>query len=1256
MAYNTSTGSRDFDDMRYQQDRDTQIDWDQDSISFKTNDITRVVIDNSAISASGDATFVGATVVGSTLNVSGATTLASDTTFTNISGSGTLQTVGAVVLGNSLVVSGNVGIGTPSATALLDVDGDAIFNKSALDKDFRVVSDGNQYMLFVDGGTDRVGIGGAAPAKDLHIQRTSGETTLRLQSGGSYSDIMQSGVNMFIQNAAGGGNIIFYDDAAERMRIDTDGNVGIGTNGPTDTLTVAGDISGSGTLQIVGNTFLGGNLEVSGTTSYSGGTTFTNISGSGTLQAVGATTLGNTLTVSGAVKVAQKIEHAGDPDTYIEFTTDSMAVVVGAEQMILAIEGGGGVQADKVTINNSSEDIDFQVKGSSVPNLIRTDAANNKVGIGMADATFASETLTVVGTISGSSTLQAVGNTFLGGTLSVSGTSTFSGISTHEAHPIFETGITIKNADASAGYINFYEQSSNGTNVCTFRGKSSMGNCTITLPGDTGTVVLEDNTVTLSNKTLTSPTITGASITATTISASSTLQAVGNTFLGGTLNVTGTLTAAGDSSLDGAVTINDAGADKDFRVETADESHMIFVEGSSNRVSIGDNTGSPGATLEVKNNASAGAFGVPLVQLNSNDTDKIALDINASNIDANVVDILADAVTTAKVINVSADGLTTGNALYVDDNSADTGTRNSALIIQNHASAIAATALTVQSDGGITGVKLDKNFSDTTAATVTGLQIDFDKTGTTTSNNTMYGLKIDMDNTTATDGTNTMYGLHVTPTLTHAAAAGLPVVYGVVATATGGTNGTGIAQAARFEAGGGALNYGIQLDVEDGGVDLRIESSADSGDYFQIATTTHGATTITTVDDDAAAADLTFNVDGDITLNPTGDFSVTGDTSTFSSANSTDPVIIIKNTANDAKSARLRFIKDKGAAGAADDEAGVIEFFADDASQDNICFASVTGSVAVHTNGQEGGKLTLNVASHDGEQQPGLLIVDGDAEDEVDVTIGNGAGSLTTIAGDMDLPTGCFALGSDASGDMYYRDADGLLTRIAAGGDNQVLTLDGAVPGWEAAAGGVSFNGSTANGLVTYGNASTADVESDILFNAGNLTMDASISGSGNLQMVGNTFIGGDLKASGSLRAKQIHITQHGFNSTSTAYQYVPFYSENEQGTPNYRSAMIAPFKGRLLRVLWRSQQDINPSEVTVGVFTGSMGNSGPNTVVAEHVVMAPIAGAYQVTTFNFTGSQHFIAGDTITIGVQSDANPGTQNATGVWEFDMSEI
>jgi len=61
--------------------------------------------------------------------------------------------------------------------------------------------------------------------------------------------------------------------------------------------------------------------------------------------------------------------------------------------------------------------------------------------------------------------------------------------------------------------------------------------------------------------------------------------------------------------------------------------------------------------------------------------------------------------------------------------------------------------------------------------------------------------------------------------------------------------------------------------------------------------------------------------------------------------------------------------------------------------------------------------------------------------------------ATTTIDGDITI-TGCITQGSDASGDMYYRNASGVLTRIAvgSGSDNHVLTLNGAVPGWEAVA------------------------------------------------------------------------------------------------------------------------------------------------------------------------------------------------------------
>jgi hypothetical protein len=74
------------------------------------------------------------------------------------------------------------------------------------------------------------------------------------------------------------------------------------------------------------------------------------------------------------------------------------------------------------------------------------------------------------------------------------------------------------------------------------------------------------------------------------------------------------------------------------------------------------------------------------------------MSIEASNIDADVLDVTMDAVTTAKGIDITADGLTTGSVLYIDSNSSTTGTRNLVEIINNNTAAVAATALKVQQD------------------------------------------------------------------------------------------------------------------------------------------------------------------------------------------------------------------------------------------------------------------------------------------------------------------------------------------------------------------------------------------------------------------------------------------------------------------------------------------------------------------------------------------------------------------------------
>ena len=48
---------------------------------------------------------------------------------------------------------------TKVSAALVDLDGGVVINESSADADFRVESNGNTHMLFVDGGNDYVSIG-----------------------------------------------------------------------------------------------------------------------------------------------------------------------------------------------------------------------------------------------------------------------------------------------------------------------------------------------------------------------------------------------------------------------------------------------------------------------------------------------------------------------------------------------------------------------------------------------------------------------------------------------------------------------------------------------------------------------------------------------------------------------------------------------------------------------------------------------------------------------------------------------------------------------------------------------------------------------------------------------------------------------------------------------------------------------------------------------------------------------------------------
>jgi len=67
-------------------------------------------------------------------------------------------------------IRGTLGVtGATTLSAPLTVNSSAVFNEGSADADFRVESDGNANMLFVDASTDRVGIGTNSPTKTLEV-------------------------------------------------------------------------------------------------------------------------------------------------------------------------------------------------------------------------------------------------------------------------------------------------------------------------------------------------------------------------------------------------------------------------------------------------------------------------------------------------------------------------------------------------------------------------------------------------------------------------------------------------------------------------------------------------------------------------------------------------------------------------------------------------------------------------------------------------------------------------------------------------------------------------------------------------------------------------------------------------------------------------------------------------------------------------------------------------------------------------------
>ena len=76
----------------------------------------------------------------------------------------------------------------------------------------------------------------------------------------------------------------------------------------------------------------------------------------------------------------------------------------------------------------------------------------------------------------------------INGNVEISGTTAQVGVSTSTAKDIFNAGMSVKNGATSAGFVEFFEDSDNGTNKVTVIGPSSTSDVTLTLPNSAGTI------------------------------------------------------------------------------------------------------------------------------------------------------------------------------------------------------------------------------------------------------------------------------------------------------------------------------------------------------------------------------------------------------------------------------------------------------------------------------------------------------------------------------------------------------------------------------------------------------------------------------------------------------------------------------------------------------------------------------------------------------------------------------------------------
>ena len=248
------------------------------------------------------------------------------------------------------------------------------------------------------------------------------------------------------------------------------------------------------------------------------------------------------------------------------------------------------------------------------------------------------------------------------------------------------------------------------------------------------------NFLKLTNTTDSSSNTTGSIITAGGVGIAK------SAVIGENLNVHGNIHANGAITADGNLTFGNADTDS---VTFQADVNSNFIPNSNVAFNIGN-------TVQMWANVFAESFrgtqaadaGLPALHISGLDVDKQLATISGAQ-------------TVNTVASITGTALTTNSAIIIEDSSADVTARPSTQIKQSSASAYQATALEVSSVGGRTGVLLNKDYTHASAATVTGLHVDFDRTVPGSGTAAFTDIGIDLDLNAAGLGTTTSTGLDI---------------------------------------------------------------------------------------------------------------------------------------------------------------------------------------------------------------------------------------------------------------------------------------------------------------------------------------------------------------------------------------------------------------------------------------------------------------------------------------------------------------